>query len=110
MPSSADTRSTLAVKHWPPAPDRTPTILCLACGDAMKQRRIIPKLGLRPELLIFVCPSCKEVEAKEGTRFARVTKKAHPGCFPFNLVINLRGIKAFGPSANDVVRRNRRVA
>jgi hypothetical protein len=31
----------------------------------MKQCRTIPKLGLRLELLIFVCPSCKEVEAKE---------------------------------------------
>jgi hypothetical protein len=72
MPKSVDTRSTLAVEHRPPVPDRTPTILCLACGDTMKPRRIIPKLGLRPELLIFVCPSCKEVEAKELRNWHKV--------------------------------------
>jgi hypothetical protein len=38
----------------------------------MKQCRTIPKLGLHPELLIFVCPSCKEVEAKELRNWHKV--------------------------------------
>jgi hypothetical protein len=31
----------------------------------MKHLRTIPKLGVRLEKLIFVCPSCKEVDTKE---------------------------------------------
>jgi hypothetical protein len=31
----------------------------------MKHLRSIPKLGVRPKKLIFVCPSCKEVEGRE---------------------------------------------
>ncbi len=37
---------------------------CPSCGDTMKVSRTIPKLGVRPERLIFICPSCKEVAAK----------------------------------------------
>jgi hypothetical protein len=43
----------------------------------MKQCRTIPKLGLRPEQLIFVCPSCKEVEAKELRNWHKVRYSAH---------------------------------
>jgi hypothetical protein len=31
----------------------------------MKHSRTILKLGVRPERLIFVCPSCKAVDSKE---------------------------------------------
>ena len=42
----------------------SPTLVCPACGNTMKVSRTIPKLGGRPEQLIFICPSCKEVAAK----------------------------------------------
>jgi hypothetical protein len=34
-------------------------------GYIMKHFRLISKLGVRPEQLIFVCPSCKGVDTKE---------------------------------------------
>jgi hypothetical protein len=43
----------------------TRTIVCLSCGDTMKHLRTLPKLGVRQEKLIFVCPSCKGVGTKE---------------------------------------------
>ena len=46
-----------------PAPNRTPALVCHSCGDTMNVDRKIPKLGVRPELLVFVCPSCKEILA-----------------------------------------------
>jgi hypothetical protein len=36
--------------------------VCLSCGNTMKPVRTILKLGVNPELLVFVCPSCNEVE------------------------------------------------
>jgi hypothetical protein len=36
----------------------------------MEHNRTIPKLGILPELLIFVCPSCKETEAMNFRRVA----------------------------------------
>jgi hypothetical protein len=55
----------------PPAlSDRTPTILCISCGDTMKYSRTIEKLGIRPEQFVFVCPSCKGVDSKEAKRVA----------------------------------------
>ena len=44
--------------------DEPPSLLCPSCGDTMKVSGTIPKLGARPEQLIFICPSCKEVAAK----------------------------------------------
>ena len=41
-----------------------PSLVCPSCGDTMTLSRTIPKLGVRPEQLIFICPSCKEVAAK----------------------------------------------
>ena len=64
------TPSILTVERSPPIPDYTPTIACLSCGDTMKHLRTIPKLGVRPEKLIFVCPSCNEVDTKELMRVA----------------------------------------
>jgi hypothetical protein len=65
-----DKPSIAAVDRSRPAPGGTRTILCPACGDTMEHLRTISKRGVRPEKLIFVCPSCKGVETKEliGTR------------------------------------------
>ena len=62
------TPSTPAIKRAPAVIDHTPTLVCLACGDTMRSVRTIPKCGVLPELLVFVCPSCKEVETKEEKR------------------------------------------
>jgi hypothetical protein len=36
-------------------------LVCLVCGDTMKQVRTIPRLGLLRQLAVFVCPSCNQV-------------------------------------------------
>jgi len=60
------TPSTPVIKRSPPKiPNNPPTLACLSCGDAMELVRTIPKLGVLPELLVFHCPSCKEVDTKE---------------------------------------------
>ena len=64
------THSILAVERSPPVRDSTPTIVCFYCGDTMKHFRTIPKFGVRPEQLIFVCPSCKGVDTREVKRVA----------------------------------------
>ena len=46
--------------------DSTRTLVCASCGDTMKHLRTLPRLGVRLEKLIFVCPSCKGVDTKEG--------------------------------------------
>ena len=62
------TPSTPAIERSPSiVPDNTPTLACLSCGDAMELVRTIPKLGVLPELHVFHCPSCKEVETMELT-------------------------------------------
>ena len=47
----------------------SPTLaaICPGCGDAMRLARTVPKFGALPELLVFRCPSCNEVEMKENT-------------------------------------------
>jgi len=45
-------------------PDNLPFILCAGCGQVMKLIRSVPSLGTVPELHVFVCPSCGEVETK----------------------------------------------
>ena len=62
--------SARTVERLPRVPDRTPTMLCVSCGDTMKHVRTIEKLGVRPQQFIFVCPSCKGVDTKEGKRVA----------------------------------------
>jgi hypothetical protein len=59
------TPSTPSIERSPPVPDNTPSLVCLSCGDTMKLFRAIPKLGARPEQLIFVCPSCNGVDTRE---------------------------------------------
>jgi hypothetical protein len=72
------TPSTPAIDRSPPVPDRTPTIVCLSCGDTMKHFRTISKLGVRPEKQIFVCPSCKGVDTKEVKRVTYECVSWHP--------------------------------
>jgi hypothetical protein len=57
-----------AIECSPLAPDNTPVLVCPSCGDTMQNLRTIPKLGARLEQLIFVCPSCEGVSAKEVMR------------------------------------------
>jgi hypothetical protein len=59
------TRSIPVVERLPLTSDRTPTLLCPACGDTMKHFRTIAKHGIRPEQFMFLCPSCKAVDIKE---------------------------------------------
>jgi len=58
------TPSTPAIDSSLPIRGDPPSLVCPSCGDTMKVFRTIPKLGVRPEQLIFICPSCKEVTAK----------------------------------------------
>jgi hypothetical protein len=49
-------------------PDSTRTLVCPSCGDTMRHLHTIPQVGVRLEKLIFVCPSCEEVDTKELIR------------------------------------------
>jgi hypothetical protein len=60
--------STPAIESLPRIIDRTPTMLCICCGDTMKHFRTIAQLGVRPKRLIFFCPSCSGVDNKESKR------------------------------------------
>ena len=62
------TPSTPTIERSPAVRDSTPTIVCFSCGDTMKHFRTISKFGVRPEQLIFVCFSCKEVGTMEVKR------------------------------------------
>jgi hypothetical protein len=64
------TPSIPAIESPHPVRDSTRTLVCLSCGDTMKHLRTLPKLGVRPEKLIFVCPSCKAVDTKEARKHA----------------------------------------
>ena len=69
MPNSELTPSAFASgRARPLLPDNSPTLVCLACGDTMKHLRTIPKLGVRPQLLVLACPSCKQVETMKDNR------------------------------------------
>ncbi len=48
--------------------DSTRTIVCLSCGDTMKHLSTLPRFGVRPEKLLFVCPSCNGIKTKELVR------------------------------------------
>ena len=64
------TPSTPIIERPQRVPDRTRTNLCLSCGDTMRHLRTVPRLGVLPELLVFVCPSCKGTETKQVKRVA----------------------------------------
>jgi hypothetical protein len=63
-------QSTFVIEHSSLSPTGRLTMVCLTCGDTMKHFRTISELGVRPEQLVFVCPSCKGIAAKEVMRVA----------------------------------------
>jgi ubiquitin C-terminal hydrolase len=70
MPKCERASSTLAMAGSSSVPDNALSPVCLSCGDTMRHFRTIPKLGVCPELLVFHCPSCYEVEAKKARRIS----------------------------------------
>ena len=58
------------IDYSPQETDTTFAVICQCCGDTMEHTRKIPRLGVRPPLLVFVCPSCKEIVARQFKRFA----------------------------------------
>jgi hypothetical protein len=46
-----------------PVQESTAALVCHCCGDVMIHDRTVPRAGVRPETLVFVCPSCKEITA-----------------------------------------------
>jgi hypothetical protein len=65
MPKDTCAPPAPATEYSAPALDSTPALVCQSCGDAMTHDRTIPKLGVLPELLVCVCPSCKEAVVKQ---------------------------------------------
>jgi predicted RNA-binding Zn-ribbon protein involved in translation (DUF1610 family) len=57
-----------AIECSPLVPDNTTILVCPSCGDTMQHVRTIPKLGVRLEQFIFVCPSCEEVDTRKLSR------------------------------------------
>ena len=57
-----------AIECSPLVPEKTTILVCPSCGDTMKHLRTIPKLGVRLEQFIFVCPSCEEVDTRKLSR------------------------------------------
>ena len=57
-----------AIECSPLVPDNTTILVCPSCGDTMQHVRTIPKLGVRLEQFIFVCPSCEEVNTRKLSR------------------------------------------
>lgn len=52
--------------------EQAPTNTCPRCKRLMRFIKSIPRLGpSTPELRIFVCPGCEEVDTKEVERAAR---------------------------------------
>jgi hypothetical protein len=50
--------------------DNLPILRCPSCSGAMKLIRSVPRPDGLPDLLVVACPSCNEVEVKEGKRVA----------------------------------------
>jgi|HubBroStandDraft_1064217.scaffolds.fasta_scaffold102965_1 hypothetical protein len=70
MAASNGVSSTAADESSYTAPHGNFAPVCGCCGNTMKHDHTIPRLGVCPELLVFVCPSCKEVAAVECNRVA----------------------------------------
>jgi len=51
--------------EYSPEADSTPGLEYQSGGDTMRYCRTVPKLGVRAQLLILVCPSCKAVAAMQ---------------------------------------------
>jgi hypothetical protein len=64
MPNSRCKPSISAIERPSQLRDVTSTLVCLSCGDTAMHAQTIPKLGVRPALMVFVCPSCRGVEAR----------------------------------------------
>jgi uncharacterized Zn finger protein len=45
----------------------------------MRRVRTVPKLGLHPELAIYRCKKCGQVETAEHKPLKPVTRERHPG-------------------------------
>jgi uncharacterized Zn finger protein len=45
----------------------------------MRRVRTVPKLGLHPELAIYRCKKCGQVESAEHKPLKPVTRERHPG-------------------------------
>jgi hypothetical protein len=60
-----------AIERSPPVTRQEPALVCLSCGNTMKHVQTIPRLGVRPRLLVFVCPSCREVGTTKAERVAQ---------------------------------------
>jgi|HubBroStandDraft_5_1064220.scaffolds.fasta_scaffold26384_2 hypothetical protein len=58
------------IEYSPQETDTTFAVICQCCGDTMKHTRKVPRLGVRPPLLVFVCPSCKDIVARQFKYFA----------------------------------------
>lgn len=59
----------ISASQCPPlVPHNTPLLVFPSRGDTMQHLRAIPKLGVRFEQFIFVCPSYEEVSTKEVRR------------------------------------------
>jgi uncharacterized Zn finger protein (UPF0148 family) len=65
--------------------ENAPTIVCPSCGHVMKLVRAIPRLAALPEVLLFSCPSCNQVETKEAKRVSVVTSASVPPSSPSSL-------------------------
>jgi hypothetical protein len=59
MPKSSRMTMTPEIEFSAQVPGDTPALVCLSCGNTMRHVRTIPKLGVRPKRLVFVCPSCQ---------------------------------------------------
>jgi hypothetical protein len=70
MPKSSCMPTTPAIEHSSQVPGDAPALVCLSCGNTMKHVRTIPKLGVRPKRLVFVCPSCQGIGTAEAKRVA----------------------------------------
>jgi hypothetical protein len=46
-------------------PDNRPLYACARCGQVMQLIRTFPRLGMVPEMHVFVCNSCGEVKVEE---------------------------------------------
>jgi hypothetical protein len=44
--------------------DNLPFITCTRCGQLMRLVRAMPRCGILPELHVFACPSCGDIETK----------------------------------------------